>query len=66
MKGSATVDYDRGEIAVDVTLHQVEDAGDAIHAIKTASRMLWPDIVFEGEPGFDEAVGEPAAKGKAS
>lgn len=53
-------------ISGDVQIRTIEDAGDAIQAIKAATRGLWPDVVFQGEPGFDDDGASEKPRGGVS
>ena len=33
-------------------LNSIDDAARAIDAVKLAARLVWPDVVFDDEPGF--------------
>lgn len=55
MKGNVNINLSTKQMIVEATVASIEDAGAAIDAIKAGARALWPSIVFEGEPGFEEA-----------
>ncbi|MFT4098810.1 MAG: hypothetical protein QM651_16955 [Rhodoblastus sp.] len=56
MKGSVNIDLGKPAIDVQVNITSIEDVDRALISIQNAARALWPEIVFRGDDGFEEAV----------
>lgn len=65
MNGNVNINLAKKTMEITATVASIEDAGAAIDALKAGARALWPAIVFEGEPGFAEAVADAEDEGAA-
>ena len=63
MKILTEIDGASPSLRVEFTARSIEEIGAATGAIKAAARVLFPEIAFAGEPGFedDEAPEEQPA-----
>ena len=66
MKLEAHIDEETGVARVVMEISTIEDASRADDFFHNVARALLPDVVFTGEPGFDDAEpqGAEAAKGE--
>ena len=53
-------------LEVQLAMTSVEEVGAGLDAIKAAARALFPDIVFIGEPGFEDEPAEVASSAPAA
>lgn len=60
MKATAAIDWAAGTARLEITLERLEDGGEAVDAVKAATRALWPDAVFSGEPDYPDEEGAAA------
>jgi hypothetical protein len=48
------ISIEDGVLGISLKIRTIEEAGEAVEALKNAARIAWPNILFEGDPDFDE------------
>jgi len=60
-KTTPTYNWDDKALTITVTFTSIEEAGRAVEFIKSSARVMWPEIVFRGDPEWvEEDNGETA------